>query len=100
MGFVFSIRCTPGPFTASDQEERARGVEAVTGVLPNIKEAEVTFGFVGLDVPESQVEEVVGRALSIVKPLRDRCALVVKGAEDQTEQRTRILREIRRALTC
>lgn len=97
---MFNIRCTPGPFTVSDEEMRERAVEAVMGLLPNVKGVELTFSFVGFEVPEWQVKEVVGRALRIAGSLRDRCGVVVRGAEDQNAQRTHILREIREALGC
>lgn len=97
---MFNIRCQPGPFTVSDEEMRGRAVEAVMGLLLNVKGVELTLCFVGLEVPEWQVKEIVGRALKIASPLRNMRGLVVRGAEDQNAQRTHILREIRQALGC
>lgn len=98
IGFMFNIRCTPGPFTASDEEQRRKAVEAVVQLVPNPSKWEVSFGFVGREVPEWQVGGVVERAVGVVGALRGRRGVVVRGAEDQSAQRTRMLGEIREKL--
>ena len=100
IGFMIVLRITPGPFTYSDEEARRQAVEAVVKLLPNVRRFELTLAFVGLEVPDYQVKDVVNRAVRIAGPLRDIAGLVLRGASNENAQRTRIMKEVGEALGC
>lgn len=100
IGFMFGLLCTPGPFTLRREEKARLAVEAVVDLLPNVKRVILTLTFTGHDVPEHQVKEIVARALKIASPLRGFAGLSLEGADYESAQRTRVLREVREALGC
>lgn len=100
ISLIIILRCTPDPFTASDEEERRLAIEAMVALLPNVKRFELTLTFVGVEVPEYQVKEIVSRGLRIASPLKDVAKLVLYGADHESAQRMRITREVREALGC
>ena len=69
-------------------------------LLPNVKRVVLTLTFSGHEVPEYQVKDIVARALNIASPLRGFAGLSLEGAEYETDQRTRMTREVREALGC
>ena len=69
-------------------------------LLPYAKLVELTLTFAGHDAPECQVKEIVARALKIASPLRGFAGLFLDSFEDETAQRTRVMREVREALGC
>jgi len=72
----------------------------VVDLLPNIKRVVLILTFAGHDVPEYQVKGIVARALKIASPLRGFTGLSLEGADYETAQRTRIMREVSEALGC
>lgn len=100
VGFMLLFRSIPSPFTAKDDSKNERAIEAVTKLLPNIKQVEATIAFIGHDVPDSQVMEVVKRILKILAPFKDSPGLTIRGGGIENNQRSRILNEVREALTC
>lgn len=100
IGFMFGLQCTPNRFTLLDEEDERQAIEAVMKLLPNIKRVELTLTFMGFEVPDYQVKEIVARALKIASPLRDVGGLVLIGADDENAQRTYIMRELRDVLGC
>lgn len=91
IGFMIVLRSAPGPLTHIDEETRRLALQVVVELLPNVRRIELTLTFVGLDVPDYQVKEVVTRAVRIASPLRDTAGLVVRGASNENAQRMRIM---------
>ncbi|KAL8908066.1 MAG: hypothetical protein Q9207_001045 [Kuettlingeria erythrocarpa] len=100
VGFMLLFRSIPSPFTAKDDSKNEGAIEAVTELLPNIKQVEATIAFIGHDVPDSQITEVVKRILKILAPLKDIPGLTIRGGGIENKQRSRILNDVREALTC
>lgn len=100
IGFVFGLFTTLGPFTISREEEAGRAVAAVMELLPNIKRVELVLSLAGFDVPEHQAKELVARTLTMVGPLRGFAVLSMNRADHETDQRTRVMREVREELGC
>ena len=97
---MFGLFCNPLSFSLRSEEQARQAIEAVVELLPNLKRVVLTLTFAGLEVPEDQVKDVVARALKLVSPLRGFAGLSLEGAEYDTAQRTRIMREVREALGC
>lgn len=100
IGFMLGLLCTPGTFCLRDEEQARQAIEAVMDLLPNVKRVVLALTFTGHDVPESQVKEIVARALKTASPLRGFAGVSLEGADDETAQRTRITRDVREALSC
>lgn len=77
-----------------------RAIEAVLDLLPNVKQIILTLMLTGFDVPEYQVIEIVTRALKMVSPLKGFAGLSLEPIEHDTDQQTRIMREVRETLGC
>ena len=69
-------------------------------LLPNIKWVVLRLAFVGCDLPEHQIREIVARVLKIVSPLRGFAGMSLDYFHSEGAQRTRILGEVREALGC
>ncbi len=100
IGFMIILTNTSGPFTHSEDEKRRQALEAVVKLLPNVRRVELTLSFVGREVPDYQVKEVVTRAIRITSPLKGIAGLVLRGASNGVAQRKRIIGEVREALNC
>lgn len=100
IGFKSGLLCTPGPFCSHDEEMTRRAIEAVLDLLPNVKQIILTLMLTGFDVPEYQVIEIVTRALKMVGPLKGFAGLSLEPIEHDTDQQTRIMREVRETLGC
>lgn len=94
VGFMLLIRSIPSPYTPKDDDKNERAFEAVTRILPNITQVEATTAFIGHDVPEWQIMDVVKRILKILAPFKDIPSLTVRGAGIENNQRSRILKEV------
>lgn len=97
---MFGLDATPGPSTLRDEEKARQAIEAVVDLLPNVKRVVLMLSFTGHDVPEYQSKGIVARPLNLASPLRGFANLSLEGADHETDQRTRNLREIREALCC
>lgn len=69
-------------------------------LLPNIQWVVLRLAFVGCDLPEYQIREIVARVLKMVGPLRGIADMSLDYFHGEGAQRTRILEEVREALGC
>lgn len=97
---MFDLILTPRSFTKRETEQARQAIEATMGLLPNVKRVVLTLTFAGFDVPEYQEKEIVARALDWASPLKGFPGLSLEGDDYATDQRTRIMGEVRRALGC
>lgn len=86
------------------EELRRQELEATVKLLPNVKRVKLTLAFLNRTVSDYQVKELVAIALNTVSPLKKYTGLVLKEGRTSNRrtpisaQRTRIFREVRKAL--
>lgn len=87
---------TPGP----RGENAKQVIEAVMGLLPNVKRVVLTLSISGFDVPEHQVQNLVASALKVARPLSGFAGLFMAEYAFETDQRARVIKEVREKLGC
>lgn len=89
------------PFDTDENDDEWKSVlEAVMNLLPNIEHVKIYIAFIGWDVPEWQVAEVVQRVLKILACLKDFSGLAILNGSSGATQRARITEQIRENLGC
>ena len=97
---MFGMILTTSIFTKRETEQARQAIEAAMGLLPNVKRIVLTLTLSGHDVPECQEKRIVACALDWASPLKGFPGLSLEGDDYATDQRTRIMGEVRRALGC
>lgn len=99
IGWQFGLLTWSGP-PGPDEEKERQVIEAVMASLPNVKRVQLMISITGFDVPEHKVKDIVACALQIASPLSGFAGLSLAENAFETDQRTRVMREVGEALGC
>lgn len=99
IGFALPFRSVTSIITSKAGNRMAQAFIAAAGLLPNLTQVEVNIALIGPYIPGYQTMEAVERILETLTPFKAIPILIICDGEDQTNQRSRILKGVREALT-